>query len=879
MPFSTTLPRTQIILSLLQHSPHSFASIKLLHAQLVIVGLSQNPFFATKIIKGYSETGYLPGAQKVFDGILERNFNSWKAIISAYSRNTSHSKTLDLYSLMKSEGFGVDSLTCTVALKACTSLSDIKNGFSIIRDGIDHGFDKYGFFGSTIINFFVKFGKIDKARVVFDQILERERDVACWNSMINGYVQVGDLYEAFQLFREMRRTGIKPSPVTITNLVRACTIYQSSKLGSCIHGHVVSNQMCNDVLVMTCTVDMYSKLGEIYTARLVFDRIGNKNLVSWNAMISGYAQNGLAIEALSLFQVMLDANVGFESATLVSLLLACSMISGLNHGKSIHCLIIRRGIYCNLVVGTAMVDMYAKCGGLEASRCVFDRMPDKNLISWTAMVAGYAQNGFAMEAFQIFGLMQSEGLEPNKFTIVSLLHACSHLGSLLQGRSIHGYMISHGFELEVVDLTALIYMYAKCGKICHARRLFDDYFSIDVNKSHSGDPSLPRNNVERSYDAPLYRACACAARFNVSHSRDHSSHSFASSLSRESSGPLLDGSLYKGSTELLLDGSLSRVFNERSFTGSHSGDVILWNAMIIGYGMHGLAHNAIKIYEQMLERGLKPNETTFISLLSACSHGGLVEQGNYYFKSMTKDHNISPNQKHYACMVDILGRAGFIEKAKTTIDTMPFEPEPIVLEAMLSACRTYKRTEMGIRIAERLLYLDPQNAGIYVLLSNIYAGAGRWGDVEKVRSLMRERGLSKTPGFCLIEIGNRVHGFLAGDKTHPFYIEIERVLGFLSLELEQCGYVPDTSSVLHNVEEDVKVKMLGGHSERLAIGFGLISTPIGNIIRITKNLRVCGDCHTWTKYVSRIVNREIIVRDANRFHHFIDGECSCGNYW
>jgi pentatricopeptide repeat protein len=308
-------------------------------------------------------------------------------------------------------------------------------------------------------------------------------------------------------------------------------------------------------------------------------------------------------------------------------------------------------------------------------------------------------------------------------------------------------------------------------------------------------------------------------------------------------------------------------------------DVISWSAMIAGYGMHGHGEDAIALFSQMEQTGVKPDHVTFTHVLCACSHAGLLDKGWQYFKSMKQYYSITPKVDHYACMVDLLGRAGCLGEAEEFIRNMPIEPNAGVWGALLGACRIHSNIGLGERVAEKLFELEPGDIGNYVLLSNIYAAAGKWNDVAKVRVMIKNKGLKKIPGRSLIEVNKKVHAFIVGDKSHPQFEEIYATLVALSNQMEEAGSVPDTDFVLHDVEDEVKEHMVYTHSEKLAIAFGLISTSPGTTIRITKNLRVCGDCHNASKFISRLVRREIIMRDAKRFHHFKDGLCSCGDYW
>jgi pentatricopeptide repeat protein len=279
----------------------------------------------------------------------------------------------------------------------------------------------------------------------------------------------------------------------------------------------------------------------------------------------------------------------------------------------------------------------------------------------------------------------------------------------------------------------------------------------------------------------------------------------------------------------------------------------------------------------MQEGDIKPNNITFTGILSACSHAGLLNEGMQYFDQMRQDYCIEPTMDHYTCMVDLLGRAGCLDEAHAFIQKMPFEPDAGVWGALLGPCRIHSNLTLGISTAERLLELE--YPGHYVLLSNIYAAAGRWDGVGKVRAMMKNKGIKKDPGCSWINVKNKVHAFIVGGKSHPQLPEIYVVLDNLAGKMKENGFVPSRDFALHDVEEEEKEQILCGHSEKLAVAFGLMNTCPGSPIRIAKNLRVCGDCHIAIKIISKIVAREIIVRDTNRFHHFKNGLCSCGDYW
>lgn len=416
----------------------------------------------------------------------------------------------------------------------------------------------------------------------------------------------------------------------------------------------------------------------------------------------------------------------------------------------------------------------------------FDKIPEKNVVPWNTMISGYIQYGFAEEGLRLFSQMQQGGMKQDSYTYSSVLSACANLAALGYGKHIHSHIIKNGFESHMSVNNALVTMYSKCGTIDNAYQIFNKM--ADRNK-------------------------------------------------------------------------------------------ITFNAMIIGYAQHGCGKEVLQLLEQMLEAGINPDHITFIGVLSACSHAGLVDEGFLYFDAMSQYHGITPTMDHYACMIDLLGRAGQFNKAEDFMNCMPFEPDAKVWGALLGACSMHGNIALGKRAAEYLIQFEPQNDATYILLSNIYASAGMWDDVAMVRKTMEDTGLKKKVAYSWIEIKNRVHTFMVKDKSHQQTVEIYATLEGLDKHMKEEGYFPDTKLVLHDVSVEDKEQILCHHSEKLAIAFGLINTPAGTLIRIMKNLRMCSDCHIATKFICKIVGRKIIVRDANRFHHFKDGLCSCGDYW
>eukprot|EP01018_Ginkgo_biloba_P030797 Gb_33210 [translate_table: standard] len=755
-----------------------------IHNHMLNAGFQSNSFLSSKLVSMYAKCGSLVEARLVFDKMGKVSLFAYNAMIAGYGRKGLCEEALALYFQMQQTDLQPDKYTFTYIVKACAGLGVLQQGKEIHCYAIKNGFGLDVFVGNALIAMYAKCGSVEDARQVFDVL--SQRNVISWTSMIAGYAQNRHSDEALKLFRQMHFAGMEPDTVTIASVLSACAHWAALKLGKEIHAYAIRFGLDSNVFVGNALVDIYAKSGSTADGRQVFDKIFQRDVVSWNAMIAGYAQNGFSHDALKLLPQMQLAAMKPDSITLVSALLACACIAALQQGKEIHGYIIRCGFESGVFVETALIDMYAKCRKVEIARVLFDKMSKKDVVSWNAMIAGYAQNEHANDAWTLFHQMQLAGMKPSSVTMVTVLPACAHLGALQHGKGIHNYIIKYGFQLDVFVGTALIDMYAKCGILESAHQLFEE---------------MPKRSL------------------------------------------------------------------------------VSWNAMIAGYGMHGRGEDALALFSQMQQTGMKPDQVTFIGVLSACSHAGLVSEGWQYFDCMNQDYGIIPTVEHYACIVDLLGRAGHLDEAHNFVKKMPLEPSAGVWGALLGACRIHFNIELGEYVAERLFDLVPENSGYYVLLSNIYAAAGRWDDVAKVRSMMKDRGVKKTPGCSLIEVNNKVHAFVVGDRSHPQSEKIYETLENFSGQMKAAGYTPNTNFVLHDVEEEVKENVLGSHSEKLAIAFGFINTNPGTPIRIMKNLRVCGDCHTATKFISKIIRREIIVRDANRFHHFKDGLCSCGDYW
>ncbi|XP_059069540.1 pentatricopeptide repeat-containing protein At3g12770-like [Cryptomeria japonica] len=841
--------------------------------------------FRNKLIYMYVKCGSLVDARKVFDHMKERDIVSWNTIIAAYRRHGCPDEAVTLFHYMQQIGFQPDQYTFTSVLPACAKMGALKEGIDIHQSIKDRGILSDVVVATALVDMYAKCGSIDKARELFDRM--PQRNVFSWTAMIAGYAQNGFAEKALETLKQMQLAGVKPNSTTLATILPACAKLGALEQGMDIHQSINDREILSDVVVATALVDMYAKCGRIDKARELFNKIPQKNVVSWNAMIAGYAQNGSPDKALETFKQMKLAGVKPDTATFASILPACAKTGALEQGMVIHQSIKDRRILSDIVVATALVDMYAKCGSIDKARELFDRIPQRDEFSWTSMIAGYVQNGFVEKALETFEQMQLAGIKPNSATFASILPACAKMGDLEKGMDIHQRIKDTGILTDVVVLTAMVDMYAKCGSIEKARELFDRMPQRNVVSWTAMIGGYAQNGF-------VEKALETFKQMQLEGVKPNST-TFASILPAcAKMGALEQGmDIHQGIMEggflsdiivgnALVDmyakcGSIEKA--RELFDRMPQRDVISWNAMIAGYAQNGFSKDALKIFELMKHSATYPDVVSFACVLYACSHAGLVAEGCTYFNHMNNSYCIMPTVDHYVCMVDLLGRSGYLEDTLNFIIKMPVKPVVVVWMCFLSACRSHVNIGLGVFTATLLFDMDLKNAVTYVLLSNIYAEVGRWDEGQMVRRLMRDRGINKIPGCSWIEVHKMVHAFYAGDRSHPQTQEIYAKLEKLAWEMKAAGYFSGSRHLLNDVEEEEKELFLCHHSEKLAIAFGLLYTPTGTTIRVVKNLRVCANCHTATKFISKIVAREIIVRDANRFHHFKQGQCSCGDYW
>ncbi|CAM6003775.1 unnamed protein product, partial [Sphagnum balticum] len=612
---------------------------------------------------------------------------------------------------MQLEGISPDKFTFVPVIKACAGLGALEDGRLVHKQLIQSGFESDVFVGSSLVDMYAKCGSIKDAWRVFNKM--SSRNVVTWTAMILGHVKCGQGQKALELYEQMQQEGVQPDSVTFVGVLNACASLAALKEGRCVHQQIVECGWDADVFVGNSLVDMYAKCGSMEDAWRVFNKMPSRDVVTWTAMILGYVQCWQGQKALELFQQMQQEGVHPDSVTFVAVLNGCASVIALEEGRSVHVQIIQNGLDSEVFVGSSLVDMYAKCGSIEEACRVFSKMPSRDVVTWNAMVLGHVKCGQGQKALELFQQMQQEGVQPDSVTFVAALNACASVAALEEGRCVHHRIIQSCLELDVFEGSSLVDMYAKCGNIEDAWRVFNKMPSRNVVtwnamvlghvKCGQGQEALKlfqqmqQEGVQPNSVTFVGVLNACASMIALEEGRCVHQHIIRCGW---------DSDVFVGSS--LVDmyakcGSMEDAWSV--FNKMPSRDVVTWTTILGGCAMHGHGKEALKHFERMCEEGVQPDDVTFICLLSACSHAGLVGEGMHCYASMVKDYMISAKLEHYTCMVDLLGRAGHLQEAENMVMAMPCKPHVAVWMALLSACRIHGHVEMAERIAKQILSL------------------------------------------------------------------------------------------------------------------------------------------------------------------------------
>ncbi|GFP91782.1 pentatricopeptide repeat-containing protein at4g21300 [Phtheirospermum japonicum] len=754
-PDSFSLPERFV--SYLEKCPNT-SSLKKLHACVITQGLEHNTFLGSKLLSTFAKFDLLAEAKWVFDKIINHNLSLWNSIIVGYFRADQYSEVFLTYLNLRQRNIGIHSSAITFALKSCVELGASQFGMNLHTDAFKFGLSHNQFVGSSLINFYTKCNQIGDAAKVFDEITER--DLVAYTSMITGYAQVSDRQSnnAFRVAHDMQLDGLDPNRVTLVSLLQCASRVGLLKNGKSIHGYAVRRNIGSlDEVFETSLLDMYIKCGDQVSGMIIFDKMSKKKSTgSYNALIYGHLQMGHSFEAFSLFREMIN-NCELDLIGLANGLLSCADLGYLLVGKAIHCRVLRVSINLDLVCTTALIHMYCKCKYLSAAMNVFYRTDDKDDALFKAMIAGYIRNGYVLRAVQTFHQMVSMCIRPNTGTIINVLSALSDIRTC---KSVHGYVFRQGFETNTDISNQFINMYAKFGFIGYANHAFDKMIFKDrvswtsmmtclVNHglAHEAITLFLLMQIENINPDCVTFTCLLQALNQLG---------FVN-LVKEVHCRLYRLFLEK---DVTLMNSLSTIYSKwgkiemarNVFDQMSERHLSTWNTMIAAYGMHGDFVQALELIGRMKKDNIVPDAVTFKSILSACSHTGLVEEGLSVFNSMEKEYGIVPSDEHFGCVVDLLGRAGWVEEAYDILKLVPSRRNGSTVGALLAACRVHGNSEIGERVGKWLLDLDPENVSAYCSVSNMYAGGGRWDEVARIGDISKGRGLKRIPGLSRVDL-------------------------------------------------------------------------------------------------------------------------------
>ncbi|XP_040987931.1 pentatricopeptide repeat-containing protein At3g14730 isoform X1 [Juglans microcarpa x Juglans regia] len=594
--------------------------------------------------------------------------------------------------------------TCISSLQSCAHHKNLTRGKQIHSYMLTNGFLNSPLSITSLINMYSKCNRMKDAVLVFNY-QSNDHNVFAYNSIISGFVSNGLAENGFEFYKHMRWMGVMPDKFTFPSVIKTCCDVMEVLEVRKIHGLLFKLGLELDMFVGSALVNTYLKFGLMEEAQEVFGEMPVRDVVLWNAMVNGYAQIGRHEEALEIFRTMGKKGVVPSRFTVTGVLSVFASLEEFNNGRAIHGIAMKIGYVSGLAVSNALIDMYGKCKCIGDALDIFEMMDEKDVFSWNSIISVHGQCGDYDGTLRLFDRMLGSGVRPDLVTVTAVLPACSNLVALMRGRQIHGHMIVHGFEKEannkdtddVLVNNAVMDMYAKCGS---------------MRDAHS-------------------------------------------------------------------------VFNKMS-----NKDVASWNIMTMGYGMQGYGNEALHLFSCMCEAQIKPDEITFIGLLSACSHAGFVRQGREFLMLMKSTYGVDPTIEHYTCVIDMLGRAGQLEEAYELARTMPVEANSVVWRALLAACRLHDNADLADVVVREIFKLEQGHCGNYVLMSNIYGVIGRYEEVSEIRHAMRQQNVKKAPGCSWIELKNGVHTFITRDLTHPEANLIYVALNSLTARLHDHGYMP-----------------------------------------------------------------------------------------
>ncbi|TVU44056.1 hypothetical protein EJB05_03483, partial [Eragrostis curvula] len=749
------------------------------------------------------------------------------------------------------------------------------------------------FLCNSLLAVYCRCGDMRHGRLLFDGM--PRRDVVSWNTLIAGYSSAGSARLALDAFRDARGSGICADRFTYAAVLGACAGARDGRSGGAAHGLAVVSGHARTAFVTNSVIDMYAKCGMIDEVRLVFDRAEERDEVTWNLLLSAYVRMGWPEVAVNVLVWMHRSGAKLDAFSLGGIVKACTELEDSEDvRKMLHGCVVKVGLDLNVFVGSAMVDMYAKNGGLEEAVKVFDCIPDQNVVVYNAMIAGFARLGndpcpeIRIEAVRLYSNLLRRRIRPSKFTFKSLLEVCNLTNAVRCGRQVHAHVICSGFEGDEYIANALINLYSKAWSVDDSLRCFhrtpkqesftwtsmitifveDEQFEMALHLFR--ELCCTEKEPDQFTISSVMNACAC---LSVPMTCEQI-HCYA-----VKSG--FDQFTVCGNSQIAMYRNIGDLTAaKKTFDKITCLDAFSWSQMVLNYAVHGHGREALQLFETMKDRGVMINEFAFLAILVACSHQGLTDEGFRHYESMKSDYRFDLNVNHIACMVDLLGHAGKLSDAEDFITNSGLENDPTLWRVLLRACRVHGDKERGIQIGEKLMLIEPLAASSYVMLYNLYMDAGKISFAMRTRGLMRERGMTKETGISWTEFGGSIHHFSDGGNSCSQKNAISRRMEELLVRVKQ-----KTEHSGMNVWElgfqskKVGESSISRHGELLAVANGLSTLPNTAPVKVMKNQRISWESHETLKLLSEDENREIIIRDPTRFHHFSQGSCSCQDYW
>lgn len=659
---------------------------------------------------------------------------------------------------------------------------------------IKHGKFTDTYTWNNVLADYCRWSGLDAAHKLFDEI--PQRDAVSWNSLIAGSVLAGSHENAFLLFKKMLRNSLFCNQYTLGSLLKSVSSTFQVLKGFQLHSFVVKTGLDRNVFSGSSLVDMYAKCGSLTEAHLAFESIANPNTVSWNTIISGHAQAGDAITAFSLFREMEIEGLKPDESSFASLLPLLNDCSCYRVMIQLHAKIVKFSCVVDSIVYNAAITAYSECDSLIDSEKVFDDLGGfRDLVTWNSMLGAYANHGYMGEAVKLFMRMQEIRVFLDIYTFTSVISACFECGNINQGRILHAIVVKSGMEGTPSVSNALIGMYIRSSDICSMEDALKCFNSMEFRDNVSWNSILTgfsQNGFSEDALKFFFHMQSVSAR--VDHYAFSATLRSCSDLAVLQFGQQVHDLVLKsgfGSNEFV-SSSLIDLYSKcgiivdarKSFDESRKDRSVTWNSIIFGYAQQGLGEIALNLFHEMQELAVEVDHITFVGLLSACSHSGLVEEGSKILESIQPVYGIPLRMEHYACGVDLFGRAGHLTEAKELIESMPFKPDSTVWMTLLGACRIHGNMDLASNIGKILLESEPTIHSTYVILSNMYGGFRNWDGRAMMQREMRDRGVTKVPGWSWIEVNKKVHSFNAEDRSHPQAGEIYDSLAALMEEIE-----------------------------------------------------------------------------------------------